>query len=244
MEIPPELATFLRSSTHVAALTGAGVSQEAGLRTFRDPMDGIWAQHRPEDLATPEAFERNPELVWQFYAARRLKSGEVQPNAGHYALVEIERHLPDFTLITQNVDSLHWRAGSKHVIELHGNITRIICSRGCGVFTEWEEIPGKSPTCPTCGSKLRPDVVWFGEVLQKDILETAIEASRRCNVFLSIGTSGLVQPAANLPMLAKKNGAVIVEINVEETPLTPSVDYYFRGKSGEILPELVKAVWG
>jgi NAD-dependent deacetylase len=243
MEIPPELTTFLRSSTHVAALTGAGVSQESGLRTFRDPMDGIWAQHRPEDLATSEAFERNPELVWQFYAARRLKSGEVQPNAGHYALVEMERHLQHFTLLTQNVDSLHWRAGSKSVIELHGNITRIICSRGCGVFTEWEEIPGKSPTCPTCGSKLRPDVVWFGEVLQREILETAIEASRRCNVFLSIGTSGLVQPAANLPMLAKKNGAVIVEINVEETPLTPSVDYYFRGKSGEILPELVKAVW-
>jgi NAD-dependent deacetylase len=243
MEIPPELATFLHSSAYVAALTGAGVSQESGLRTFRDPMDGIWAQHQPEDLATPEAFERNPELVWQFYAARRLKSGQVQPNAGHFALVEMERHLAHFTLITQNVDNLHWRAGSKRVVELHGNITRIICSRSCGVFTEWEEIPGKAPTCPTCGSKLRPDVVWFGEVLKRDILETAIEASRKCDVFLSIGTSGLVQPAANLPILAKKNGAVIVEINVEETPLTPSVDYFFRGKSGETLPELVKAVW-
>ena len=244
MEIPPELVTFLRSSTHVAALTGAGVSQESGLRTFRDPMDGLWAQYRPEDLATPEAFERTPELVWQFYAARRLKSGEVQPNAGHIALAEMERHLPHFTLITQNVDSLHQRAGSKSVVELHGNITRIKCSRGCGVFTEWEEIPGKAPICPTCGAKLRPDVVWFGEILQSDILETAVLATRTCNVFLSIGTSGLVQPAATLPMLAKQNGAVIVEINAEETPLTHSVDFIFRGKSGEILPEMVKAVWG
>jgi NAD-dependent deacetylase len=244
MEIPPDLVTFLRSSAHVAVLTGAGVSKESGLRTFRDPMDGLWARYRPEDLATPEAFERNPELVWQFYSARRLESGEVQPNAGHFALAEMERHLPYFTLITQNVDSLHRRAGSKKVVELHGNITRIICSRGCGVFTEWKEIPGKAPTCPTCGAKLRPDVVWFGEILQRDILETALQASRMCNVFLSIGTSGLVQPAATLPMLAKQNGAVIVEINVEETPLTPSVDYNFRGKSGEILPELVKAVWG
>jgi NAD-dependent deacetylase len=244
MEISPELITFLRSSAYVAALTGAGVSQESGLRTFRDTMDGLWAQYRPEDLATPEAFERNPELVWEFYAARRLKSGEVQPNSGHFALADIERHVPHFTLITQNVDGLHRRAGSKSVVELHGNITRIKCSRGCGVFTEWEEIPGKAPTCPTCGAKLRPDVVWFGEMLPSDELATAVQAARTCNVFFSIGTSGLVQPAATLALLAKQNGAVIVEVNTEETPLTPSVDYFFPGKSGEILPELVLAVWG
>jgi NAD-dependent deacetylase len=244
MEIPPEFIKFLRSSAHVAALTGAGISQESGLRTFRDPMDGLWAQYRPEELATPEAFEKTPELVWEFYAMRRLKTGEVRPNAGHFALAEIERYVPHFSLITQNVDGLHQRAGSKSVVELHGNITRIKCSRGCGIFTEWEESPGKAPTCPTCGSKLRPDVVWFGEMLPSDELATAVQAARMCNVFFSIGTSGVVQPAAALPLLAKQAGAVIVEINPEETPLTSSVDYYFGGKSGEILPELLKKVWG
>ena len=243
MEIPPEFIKSLRSAANVAALTGAGVSQESGLRTFRDKMDGLWTQYRPEDLAKPEAFERTPELVWEFYAARRLKAGEVQPNAGHFALAEMERHVPHFTLITQNVDGLHRRAGSKNVIELHGNIMRIKCSRGCGVLTEWEELPVKVPTCPNCGAKLRPDVVWFGEMLPSDELATAVQAARTCNVFFSIGTSGLVQPAAALPLLAKQSGAVIVEVNAEETPLTPSVDYFFQGKSGEILPELVKAVW-
>jgi NAD-dependent deacetylase len=130
------------------------------------------------------------------------------------------------------------------VLELHGNITRIKCSHGCGVFTEWNELTGKAPSCPSCGAKLRPDVVWFGEMLPSDILATAVQAARTCNLFFSIGTSGLVQPAATLPRLAKQNGAVLVEINADETPLTPSVDYFFRGKSGEILPKLVKAVWG
>ena len=244
MEIPSELIPFLRSSARIVALTGAGVSQESGLRTFRDPMEGLWAQYRPEDLATPEAFERTPELVWEFYARRRLKAGEVQPNAGHLALAEMERHVPHFTLVTQNVDGLHQSAGSENVVELHGNITRVKCSHGCGVFSEWEEIQGKAPTCPACGAKLRPDVVWFGEMLPGDELATAVQATRTCAVFFSIGTSGLVQPAAALPLLAKQTGAVLVEINTELTPLTPSVDYFFQGKAGEILPELVRAVWG
>jgi NAD-dependent deacetylase len=244
MEFPPELISRLKSSTQVTALTGAGVSKESGLQTFRDRMDGLWAQYRPEDLATPEAFERSPELVWEFYSARRLKTGEVQPNAGHFALSDMERCVPHFTLITQNVDGLHKRAGSIRVVELHGNITRVKCSRGCGIFTEWEEIPGRVPTCPTCGAKLRPDVVWFGEMLPGDKLALAKQAALMCSVFFSIGTSGMVQPAAELPLLAKQSGAVVVEINVEDTPLTPEVDYFFRGKSGEILPEMVKTVWG
>ena len=244
MEIPPELIAFLLSSARIAVLTGAGVSKESGLRTFRDTMDGLWAEYRPEDLATPEAFERNPELVWEFYAARRLKTGEVQPNAGHFALVEMERHISHFTLITQNVDGLHRRAGNKNVVELHGNITRVKCSHGCGVLMEWEEAPGKTPTCPTCGAKLRPDVVWFGEMLPGNELAIAKQAAQTCHIFFSIGTSGMVQPAATLPLLAKKIGAVIIEVNVEETPLTPVADYFFKGKSGKILPELVKAVWG
>ncbi|HEY5156725.1 MAG TPA: NAD-dependent deacylase [Anaerolineales bacterium] len=238
-----EIIHFLRTSNRLTALTGAGVSQESGLHTFRDKREGLWAQNKPEDLATPEAFDRNPEMVWEFYSMRRLMAGEVQPNPGHLALAEIEHRVPYFSLITQNVDGLHQRAGSKNIIELHGNITRTRCSDGCGVFSQWEDVPSGVPKCPKCGAKLRPDVVWFGEMLPTSELQAAIQAARICDVFFSIGTSGIVQPAATLPFLAKQGGAVLVEINAEETPLTQSADYYFQGKSGEILPELVKQVW-
>jgi len=244
VEVSPELIRFLRASEKIAALTGAGVSQESGLRTFRDKLDGLWAQYRPEDLATPEAFARDPELVWEFYAMRRLKGSEVKPNAGHTALAEMERRVPRFTLITQNVDGLHQSAGSRNVVELHGNITRARCSKGCGVFTEWEDSPGVVPVCPECGAKLRPDVVWFGEMLPEMELAAAMQAAKTCQVFFSIGTSALVQPAAALPLLAKQAGAVLVEVNTDETPLTPSVDYFLQGKSGEILPGLLKQTWG
>jgi NAD-dependent deacetylase len=248
-KFPSELISAIRHSKNVAAVTGAGVSAESGLQTFRetnpsmDPRKALWSQYRPQDLATPEAFKRNPEMVWEFYAMRRLKAGEVKPNAGHPSLVEMERRIPHFTLITQNVDGLHQKAGSKAVIELHGNITRVKCSHGCGVFTEWEDFPGRVPICPTCGEKLRPDVVWFGEMLPRKELEDALVAVRTCQIFFSIGTSSLVQPAASLAGLAKQLGAIVVEINLEATPLTPMVDAFLRGKSGEILPELVRQVW-
>lgn len=244
MKIPPDLIASLRSAARLAALTGAGVSAESGLRTFRDAQDGLWAQYRPEDLATPEAFERDPQLVWEFYAMRRLKAGEVQPNPGHLALAALEQRLPRFTLITQNVDGLHQRAGSRAVIELHGNITRLKCSRGCGLVNEWDEALGTVPLCPRCGAKLRPDVVWFGEPLPARELEAAMQAARACQVFFSIGTSGLVQPAASLPFLARQAGALVVEVNAEATPLTPLVDFVLTGKSGQILPELIAQVWG
>jgi NAD-dependent deacetylase len=250
MHFPSDLIRFLRVSTDIAALTGAGVSAESGLQTFReaDPTTGsehaLWSQYRPEDLATPEAFEREPELVWEFYAMRRLKAGNVKPNAGHTALAEMGRRVPHFTLITQNVDGLHQQAGSEGVIELHGNITRIKCSQCDGVFTEWDDLPGHVPTCPRCGAKLRPDVVWFGEMLPRAALETALEAARTCQVFFSIGTSSLVQPAASLAQMARQRGAIVVEVNTEETSLTVSADYFLKGKSGEILPELVKEIWG
>jgi NAD-dependent deacetylase len=250
MQFPPDLINNLRSTRTVAVLTGAGISAESGLPTFREAInaaetgDALWSQYRPEDLATPEAFERNPELVWEFYAMRRLKNGQVQPNPGHAALVEMERYIPNFTLITQNVDGLHQLAGSKRVVELHGNITRVKCSRGCGVFTEWDDRPGQVPTCPECGAKLRPDVVWFGEMLPKAGLEAAIEAARNSDIFFSIGTSGLVQPAASMALLAKKHGALVVEINTEKTQLTEFVDCFLQGKSGQVLPALVSKVWG
>jgi NAD-dependent deacetylase len=241
---PSELIRFLTKATHVAALTGAGVSQESGLRTFRDAQSGLWAQYRPEDLATPRAFARDPKLVWDWYSHRRKMARGAQPNAGHYALAEMERRISDFTLITQNVDGLHHAAGSKHILELHGNILNVRCSE-CGTFADdWHEEPDVVPHCAKCNGLLRPDVVWFEESLPREQLEAAVHATRACQVFLSIGTSGVVQPAAALAHAAKSDGAVVVEINAEPTPLTPKVDYAFHGKSGAILPELVRAVWG
>lgn len=244
LTFPSELITLLRRTSKLAALTGAGVSQESGLRTFRDAQEGLWAQYNPHDLASPEAFEKDPKLVWDWYSWRREAVKGVRPNSGHYALVEIEEKIPQFTLITQNVDGLHRMAGSRNVFELHGNIQRVRCSE-CGKFSkDWEDDLENVPQCKSCGGLLRPDVVWFGESLPLDQLEGAVEAARTCGVFFSIGTSGVVQPAASLAHAARVQGTVIVEINAEQTSLTEKADYFFQGKSGEILPELVQAVWG
>lgn len=243
MNFPAEFVRFLRSTTRIVVLTGAGVSQESGLRTFRDAQTGLWAHYKPEDLASPEAFTRDPKLVWDWYAWRREAVKGVRPNLGHYAIVEMEKRVPEFTLITQNVDGLHRFAGSKNVLELHGNIQRVRCS-ACGTFTEtWGDDSDAVPVCHICGGLLRPDVVWFGEALPRAELESAVQASRACQVFFSIGTSGLVQPAASLAYAARNNGSLLVEVNAEPTPLTPKVDFAFHGKSGEVLPELVRAVW-
>jgi NAD-dependent deacetylase len=244
MDFPADLILLLTKAERVSILTGAGVSQESGLRTFRDAQSGLWAQYKPQDLASPEAFARDPKLVWDWYAWRREAIKGVRPNAGHYALVEMENKITEFTLITQNVDGLHRMAGSKNVLELHGNILRVRCSQ-CGTFAEtWGDDSETVPLCEKCNGMLRPDVVWFGESLPRPELETAVNASRASQVFFSIGTSGVVQPAAALAHAARNNGSVVVEINAEFTPLTPKVDFAFHGKSGEILPELVKAVWG
>ena len=243
MDFPTDLIRLLTKATRVSVLTGAGVSQESGLRTFRDAQSGLWAQYKPQDLASPEAFTRDPKLVWDWYTWRREAIKGVRPNAGHYALVEMENKIPEFTLITQNVDGLHRMAGSKNILELHGNILRVRCSE-CGTFTEtWGDDSESVPLCEKCNGMLRPDVVWFGESLPRAELEAAVNASRACQIFFSIGTSGVVQPAAALALAARNNGAAVVEINMESTPLTPKVDFAFHGKSGEILPELVKAVW-
>ncbi len=243
MDFPPELINALRQAQRVTALTGAGVSQESGLRTFRDAQDGYWAQYRPEDLATPQAFARNPKLVWDWYAWRRQKVLQAQPNAAHNALVDLARLIPDFTLITQNVDGLHQAAGSPKVIELHGNVRCVRCSVCAQLHSQWDEIAGEVPRCERCNGLLRPHVVWFGENLPQAELEAAFEAAQRCELFFSIGTSAVVQPAASLAHLARQKGALVVEVNAEATPLTPFADYSFQGKAGEILPALVKAVF-
>ncbi|MEJ5240992.1 MAG: NAD-dependent deacylase [Anaerolineales bacterium] len=244
MEFPAHLLALLRQAERIAVLTGAGISQESGLRTFRDAQNGLWQQYRPEELASPQAFARNPKLVWDWYAYRREALKGARPNPAHYALVEMERHAPDFTLITQNVDGLHQMAGSRSVIELHGNIRRVRCSLCEAVASDWEDDGLEVPRCVHCGGLLRPDVVWFGEMLPRQALEAAIAAARRAQIFFSIGTSGVVQPAASLPYAAKRNGAVVIEINLEETPLTPRADFAFQGKAGQVLPALVTAAWG
>lgn len=239
-----EVVARLQSATRVAVLTGAGVSAESGVPTFRDAQTGLWARYDPTELATPQAFLRHPRLVWDWYAYRRKIVEAAEPNAGHYALVDLEQHYPSFTLITQNVDGLHWRAGSRDLLELHGNISRVRCFECAAYAPGWDDEGELPPRCARCGGLLRPDVVWFGEGLPEQELRQAYRAAERAQVFLSIGTSAMVQPAASLPLIARRAGAYLIEINMEETALSVMADCWLQGKSGDILPELARWVIG
>jgi len=255
----------------VGVLTGAGISAESGIPTFRG-KDGLWNRFDPTELATPEAFLRDPKLVWKWYLWRMHLIAKAEPNPGHRALAEMEKIFPQFLLITQNVDGLHRRAGSKRVVELHGNIFEGKC-RFCGrrygeeefsalwpladrnflasiteeelkgrVFEEVER--GNLPGCVNCGEIVGPGVVWFGESLPQDALELAFDFAGSSDVFFSVGTSALVQPAASIPLHAKRAGAVLVEVNPEETPLSPYCDFVFRGPAGKVLPQIVSSLEG
>lgn len=242
MEIPAALIHSLRRAKRVAVLTGAGISAESGVPTFRDAQTGLWAKYQPEELATPQAFQRDPKLVWEWYAWRRELVSKAKPNAGHYALAKLESTVADFTLITQNVDGLHARAGSQNIVELHGNITHTKCFE-CGRYPETlAEDDNVPPRCSACGGLLRPDVVWFGETLPPAALNTAFHAAQKCEVFFSIGTSGLVEPAASLPWEALRARAVVVEINPNATPLSSAATHTLTGAAGVILPKLVTAL--
>lgn len=231
----------LSKAYSVAVLTGAGISAPSGVPTFRG-KDGLWNKFNPEELANFDAFIKNPELVWEWYSWRRKLVSEVRPNLGHYALVDIENMVGDFTLITQNVDNLHQRAGSRNVVELHGNIMRNKCVQ-CGRPHNDEEIDENSiPHCRYCGGLIRPDVVWFGEMLPEESVEQAQQAAARAEVFMTIGTSSTVEPAASLSYLAKGNGAYLVEINPEETPLSGYADESIRLSAHICLPYLVTAL--
>jgi NAD-dependent deacetylase len=221
----------------VAVLTGAGVSAESGVPTFRGE-GGLWRNFRPEQLATPEAFRRDPALVWEWYDWRRGLIDSCAPNAAHATLAEMEAALPDLTLITQNVDGLHQAAGSRNVLELHGDIWRMRCT-GCGRVSEDRRVPLPEipPRCPECGALLRPDVVWFGESLPLEVLDAAWAAAARCRLMLVVGTSAVVQPAASLPIVALRNGARLVEVNPAETPLSAHAHETLRGPAAEVLPE-------
>ncbi|MBI5521841.1 MAG: NAD-dependent deacylase [Desulfarculus sp.] len=228
----------LAQARRVAALCGAGVSAESGVPTFRGP-GGLWENHRPEDLATPQAFGRDPVLVWRWYQWRRELISRCQPNPAHLALAELERRLAEFTLITQNVDGLHSLAGSRAPLEIHGSLWRLRCL-GCGDEREDRRLDLPDlPRCGACGGLLRPGVVWFGENLDHDLLERAWQAAEACQVMLVIGTSAVVQPAASLACTAKRAGAFVVEVNLEATPNTGQVDVSLLGRAGDILPLLL-----
>lgn len=241
-DIPSELLAVLAQAKRVAVLTGAGISAESGVPTFRD-KHGLWQKFKPEELASMDGFLRNPELVWEWYQSRRHVIHTVQPNPGHVALAEMEQLFPAFTLITQNIDRLHQRAGSTQVYELHGNIIDNYCVR-CTHPHDYqysEETAQQTiPRCTYCGGLVRPAVVWFGEMLPEDVLLTAQEAAMECDVFLSIGTSAEVYPAAHLPLYARQAGAYVVEINPTPTQLTPLVDAAIQAPSGKALPLIVE----
>jgi len=233
-----QLRGRLADACRVTVLTGAGVSAESGVPTFRGP-EGLWRSHRAEDLATPEAFARDPRLVWEWYDWRRRLIAGCRPNAAHAAIASLEARVPDFLLITQNVDGLHRRAGTRRIVELHGNLWRVRCLAE-GSVEEYLDpsLPSLPPHC-RCGALLRPDVVWFGEALPTDAIRQAYDAVESCDVMLVVGTSALVQPAASLPRIAKAHGAYVAEVNLEPTPLSAIADESHLGRAGEILPALL-----
>ena len=237
-----QAAAALARARHVCVLTGAGISAESGIPTFRDALTGLWSKFNPEELATPEAFERNPRLVWDWYESRRERLRHAEPNAGHYALANLSRLVPSLTLVTQNVDGLHQRAGSRDVLEYHGNILRDRCIAERIVADRATRGGNALPRCARCGGLLRPDVVWFGEPIPDEPMIAAADAAEDCDAFLSIGTSSLVYPAAGLAERALARGVTVIEVNPNRTDLSPHANFVLSGPSGVLLPQLLSAV--
>lgn len=236
------VASWIRHADRVVVLTGAGISAESGVPVFRG-AGGLWRQFRPEQLATPEAFATEPGLVWEWYLWRRARIAEAQPNRGHATIAQWQRERDNVTLLTQNVDGLHARAGSSALIELHGNLWRVRCAQGCGVALE--DSASAAPRAVLhcrCGAWLRPDVVWFGEPLDPVAMDRATEAVAGADVVLVVGTSAVVYPVAALPHMARQHRARVVEINVEDTPISAAVDAALRGPAGEVLPAIAEAL--
>ncbi len=227
--------------------TGAGMSKESGVPTFRDAQQGLWARYRPEELASPEGFRRDPARVWGWYCYRRHLVQQSAPHAGHRALAQLEALLPRVAVVTQNVDGMHQRAGSRTVLELHGNLSRFKCfDHGHPVELEppHAAVEGsvEPPVCTLCGSYVRPDVVWYGEALTAGIFDEAQRLAESCDVMLVVGTSGLVYPAAGLPLLARAGGATLIEVNVVPSELTRAMDIFLTGAAGMVLPDLVSRI--
>ncbi|WP_144634267.1 SIR2 family NAD-dependent protein deacylase [Bordetella genomosp. 13] len=251
-DFPDELIAALRRASHVVFLTGAGVSAESGIPTFRDPMTGLWARYDPMALACADAYRRDPELVWGWYEWRRMGVLRARPNGAHLAIAAMATRVPRATVVTQNVDDLHERAGSRGVLHLHGRLDRPFCfacrrdhAFAAGIPDEPEG--GRRlapPRCAQCGGPVRPGVVWFGEALPEAEWEAAVEACGQCDVLFSIGTSAAVQPAAGLSAQAARRGACVVQVNPQPTPLDGVVAYNLAGPAGEVLPALYDRAWG
>ena len=252
MKIPESLVDSLRTARHVTILTGAGISAESGLATFRTPQTGLWERFRPEELATPAAFRRDPALVWGWYEWRRMSVLRASPNPGHLALATLQGAVPQLTLVTQNVDDLHERAGSRSVLHLHGSLMHPFCESCLLPHVLQSDAPdepaeGRSiepPACVHCGGRVRPGVVWFGESLPQREWEAAARAASECDLFMCIGTSSVVQPAASLVQYAIRGGAVTVQINPNVTGLESQVSHELRGPAGVALPLLVERLRG
>lgn len=237
-------AAHIRNARRVVCLTGAGVSAESGVPTFRDALTGLWSRFDPEQLASQAGFATEPSLVWRWYMSRLDGVESAEPNAGHEALAMLEDLAPEFLLVTQNVDDLHERAGSRSIVHLHGNITRFRCNR-CRAehaLTPKDRVADEPPTCERCGGLVRPDVVWFGEALPSRAIEQADRAATDCDVMLVVGTSGVVYPAALLPRRAKESGAMVIEVNPAVSAITEIADLFLEGPSGEVLPALIERI--
>lgn len=249
MKFSQSLIDELRQAQQVAVLTGAGVSAESGVATFRDALTGLWFNFDPELLGSAEGFSNNPPLVWGWYEARRYSVLNAEPNPAHRAIAALAKHVPKLTVITQNIDDLHERAGSERVLHLHGSIFQPKCSRCDLPYASPLDSPPEveqmlePPRCTYCGNYIRPGVVWFGETLPTDIWQQSEQAAITCQVMLVIGTSGMVWPAARLPMLAHNAGARVIQINPESTELDDYVTETLIGKAGEVMPTLLQAVF-
>lgn len=247
--IPESLLDTLNRVRHVVVFTGAGVSQESGIPTFRDDLTGLWQRYDPQELATPSAFARQPDLVWGWYEFRRRNVMLCEPNAAHRTIAAMGETFPRLSLITQNVDDLHERAGSKGALHLHGRLMQPRCHDCARPYPMPPGIPEEPadgwrfepPRCPACNGRIRPGVVWFGESLPEDVWQVALEATQTCDVFFSIGTSSLVHPAASLPEMAVRRGACVVQINPSSTPLDRLAAHNLHGKAGEVLTQLWSA---
>jgi len=240
IEIPDTILERLRKAKRASVLTGAGISEESGIPTFRG-AGGIWAKYDYRKLATLEGFRADPHLVWEWYRLRQVEMKKARPNPAHDVIAEMEKHYPKFSVLTQNIDGMHKRAGNKNIVELHGNIWRMRCPRDGTVIGLSDPVVEIPPLCQ-CGSIMRPDVVWFGEQLPQEILDSASKAAAESDVMFVVGTSAVVYPAAALPILTKNSGGIVIEINIEETDVSSYADASVFGRAGQVLPALWKRI--